>query len=70
LEDLEERFEQKLIFLLFGDELKDFCEKNVIFLGDFRWCVFSEVFDFLILKIGEKGTSGKCLWEKLSPRRS
>jgi len=70
LEDLEERFEQKLIFLLFGDELKDFGEKNVIFLGDLRGGVFSKVFDFLILKIGEKGTSGKCLWEKLSPRRS
>ena len=70
MEDLEERFEQKLIFLLFGDELKDFGEKNVIFLGDLRGGVFSKVFDFLILKIGEKGTSGKCLWEKLSPRRS
>jgi hypothetical protein len=56
--------------LLFGDELKDFGEKNVIFLGDLRWGVFSKVFDFLILNIGEKCTYGKCLWEKWSPRRS
>ena len=70
MEDLEERFEQKLIFLLFGDELKDFGQKDVIFLGDFRGGVFSKVFDFLILKIGEKCTYGKCLCEKWSPRRS
>jgi hypothetical protein len=49
--------------LLFGDELKDFGEKNVIFLGDLRGGVFSKVFDFLILKIGKKCTYGKCLCE-------
>ncbi len=70
LEDLEEGFEQELIFWFVGDELEDFGEKNVIFERDFRGGVLSKVFDFLILKIGEKGTYGKCLWEKLSPRRS